>query len=147
MTATDPVDLAARALAHRDRSRVEVEERLARAGVSEEERGEALDTLERLGYLDDSRFARTRAEALAARGYGDAYIRHDLEQKGVSGETSDDAIGSLEAESDRARALAARLGSTPKTVAQLARKGFDRDSLQGLADREGRDSWPFGHDL
>ena len=58
----DPVELAARALQHRDRSRRELDERLARAGVGDSERADALDTLERVGYVDDARFA-----ALACR--------------------------------------------------------------------------------
>jgi SOS response regulatory protein OraA/RecX len=41
----DPVELAARALQHRDRSRRDVDERLARAGIDEERRNDALDTL------------------------------------------------------------------------------------------------------
>ena len=53
----DPIDLAARALHHRDRSRRELDDRLARAGVDDDERADALDTLERVGYVDDGRFA------------------------------------------------------------------------------------------
>ena len=56
--------------------------RLERRGVGAAEREQALETLERIGYVDDERFARTRAEQLAARGSGDALIRHDLERAG-----------------------------------------------------------------
>ena len=54
---SDPIDLAARALRHRDRSRSQVDERLARAGVEDDRRADALDALERIGYVDDVRFA------------------------------------------------------------------------------------------
>ena len=93
-----PIELAARALQHRDRSRRELDDRLARAGVGDEERADTLDTLERVGYVDDARFAAARAEALAGRGYGDAAIRHDLEAHGIDAEGADEAIGVLESE-------------------------------------------------
>ena len=125
----DPIDVAARALRHRDRSRAQVDARLARAGVGEEEREEALETLERVGYVDDARFAQARAAALAARGLGDLAIRHDLEQAGVGAERVAAAVAGLEPESERARAVASRLGRTAKTAAQLARKGFSEDAI------------------
>jgi len=53
-----PIEIAARALRHRDRSRRQLDERLARAGVDEARRAEALETLERVGYVDDGRYAR-----------------------------------------------------------------------------------------
>jgi regulatory protein len=134
----DPVELAARALQHRDRSRREVDARLARAGVDEERRAETLETLERVGYVDDERFARARAGALADRGYGDEWIRHDLAGHGVEGEAADEAIASLEPERERAVALIARLGPGVKTAAYLSRKGFGEDALElAVADTEG----------
>jgi len=132
----DPIDVAARALRHRDRSRAQVDARLARAGVGEEQRVEALETLERVGYVDDARFAQTRAATLAARGFGDLAIRHDLEESGVGAEGVAGALAALEPESARARALAARLGRTPKTAAQLARKGFSEDAVEAAIGPE-----------
>jgi regulatory protein len=126
----DPIEIAARALQHRDRSRREVEERLARAGIDEERRNDALDTLERVGYVDDDRFAGARAGTLADRGYGDEWIRHDLGEHGVSAEASAEAIAGLVPESERAAAVVARLGRTRKTGAHLARKGFGADALE-----------------
>jgi regulatory protein len=126
----DPIEIAARALQHRDRSRREVEERLARAGIDERRRADALDTLERVGYIDDERFAGARAGALASRGYGDEWIRHDLAGHGVGAEAVAEAIAALEPEAERASALVERLGRTPKTGAQLARKGFGEDAVE-----------------
>jgi SOS response regulatory protein OraA/RecX len=126
----DPIDLAALALQHRDRSRREVERRLAAAGIDEEARTDALDTLERVGYVDDGRFATTRATALASRGYGDEWIRHDLGEHGVAPEAVAAAIGALVPEAERAAALVERLGRSAKTGARLARKGFGEDALE-----------------
>ena len=126
----DPIDIAARALAHRDRSRREIEERLARAGVEEQGRADALETLERVGYVDDERFAAARAAALAERGYGDAAIGHDLAAHGVDGEVAEPPSTGSTAEPTGHGALVDRLGRTAKTAAHLARKGFAEDSLE-----------------
>jgi regulatory protein len=128
----NPIDLAAKALRHGDRSRHEIDERLARAGIDEEARAESLATLERLGYVDDSRFAAGRAAALAGRGYGDVYIAGDLEQRGADPDSIAAALAELAPERLRARELAERLGATVKTAAQLARKGFTDESLEGI---------------
>jgi regulatory protein len=126
----DPIEIAARALRHRDRSRREVEERLARAGIDENRLTDALDTLERVGYVDDARFAGARAGALADRGYGDEWIRHDLAEHGVAPEAVAEAIGALVPEAERAAALVEQFGRTSKTGARLARKGFGEDALE-----------------
>ena len=130
MTDQDPIEIAARALQHRDRSRRDLEERLARAGIDEDRRNDALETLERVGYVDDERFAGARAAALADRGYGDELIRHDLGEHGVAAEAVAEAIEALVPEAERAALLVERLGRTPKTGAHLARKGFGQDALE-----------------
>jgi regulatory protein len=134
MPERDPIEIATRALTYRDRSRHEVDDRLARAGVDADDRLEALDTLERVGYIDDARFAAARAGALASRGYGDEWIRADLARHRVSAETAVAAIAALVPETERAAALVQRLGRTRKTGAQLARKGFGEESLEAALD-------------
>jgi SOS response regulatory protein OraA/RecX len=126
----DPIEIAARALRHRDRSRADIDARLDRAGIDEEQRGEALAALERIGYVDDERFAGGRAGALAARGFGNAAIRADLEQHAVEGEIVESALGSLAPEAARAAAIVAQRGRTPRTAALLARKGFSEESVE-----------------
>jgi SOS response regulatory protein OraA/RecX len=98
--------------------------------VDETARADALDTLERVGYVDDARFAASRAETLAARGYGDEGIRLLLEADGVGVEALDAALAGLEPEVERARRLVARLGRTPRVAAQLQRKGFGGDAVE-----------------
>jgi regulatory protein len=126
----DPIELAARALRHRERSRQEIDDRLAQAGVGEDERADALETLERVGYVDDARFARARAESLAGRGCGDAAIRADLEQQGLAAEAIGAALAGLVPEPTRAVALVERLGRTRSVAGRLARKGFAQESLE-----------------
>ncbi len=107
---TAPLDLAISALRFRDRSAAELEARLEQRGVGEAERVHALETLERIGYVDDERFARMRAEQLAERGSGDALIRDDLERRGLAADVVELAIGVLEPERERAARIAERRG-------------------------------------
>ena len=128
--ADSPLDAAVRALARRDLSTRQLDERLVRAGVSTAARREALETAERLGYLNDERFARGRAKALAERGLGDAAIAYDLEQAGVDESLVAPALGSLAPEPERAKCLASSLGGGFRAARALARKGFARESIE-----------------
>ncbi|MCW2977155.1 MAG: hypothetical protein JWM06_2436 [Actinomycetia bacterium] len=134
----DALARAARALRPRDRSRQALEHRLTEAGVPVRARDEALETLERVGLVDDARVAAARARSLAERAFGDAAIRFDLEHEGVAGELAEQAIAALEPERDRARALVERRGADAKTARWLASKGFDassvEDALGGFAE-------------
>jgi regulatory protein len=126
----DPIEVAVRSLRSHDRSRAEIDERLAKAGIGELERPEALERLERLGYVDDGRFAASRAAALAGRGHGDAAIRFDLRGRGLVEDVIETALAELAPEVERAVQLAEQLGRTPKTAARLRRKGFGADALE-----------------
>ncbi len=131
---SDPVDLAAKALQHRDRSRSQIDERLARAGVEDESRADALAALERIGYLDDARFAGQRAASLADRGYGDEAISALLTADGVTAAVAAAAVGALRPEAERAAEIVAKLGGpSPQTAARLARKGFGEDAVEAAA--------------
>jgi regulatory protein len=123
---------ATRALARRDHSAASLRAKLERAGVSEPAQAEALDTLTRAGYLDDGRFARDRAAQLAARGYGDDWIRADLEAQGIPAESIEPALADLEPEPERAAQEAASLGGGLGSARKLARRGFSEESLEPL---------------
>jgi len=127
---SEALGVAVRALQHRDRAAADVDARLERAGVGEDERRETLDALQRLGYVDDARFAASRAQALAARGHGDRAIRFDLQRQGVTSEDAEAAVAKLEPERARAEAIAARRGPGPATARYLARRGFGEDALE-----------------
>ena len=129
--------VATQSLRRRDRSEHELRERLEARGVRPAERDEAVGVLERAGLVDDGRFASSRATALAGRGYGDAAIRSDLEQRGVEGGAIEAALGSLEPERERAVREAKRLGGGVRAARGLARRGFDLDALDWVvADDE-----------
>jgi regulatory protein len=128
----DALDRAIRALARRDHSAASLRAKLARAGVSEHAQTDALETLERAGYLDDARFARDRAEQLAGRGYGDDWIRADLEAQGVSAERVADALAGLEHEAERAARQWLSLPGGVRGARTLARRGFAEETIEAL---------------
>jgi len=121
---------AAGALERRDLSEAELAERLARARVAPATSKETLSRLARSGAVDDERFARHRAEVLAERGSGDALIRHDLEQRGISAELVEVAVSDLAPERARAEQEVQKRGATLKTARHLAGKGFSEDSIE-----------------
>jgi regulatory protein len=127
---TDAVETALQALRHRDRTVAELDARLEERGVGAEARREALDRLERLGYVDDGRVAAARAEQLALRGVGDALIRHDLEGRGVEGEVIESALAALDPERDRALRIVAERGRSARTARYLASRGFADDAVE-----------------
>lgn len=105
-----------RALRYRDLSRRALAERLPASA-----REEALDALERSGYLDDARAAAGRAAALAARGWGDEAIRVRLEGEGFAGDALAAAVAGLEPEHERSRRLLAQ----GRNERWLAARGFE----------------------
>ena len=121
---------ATRALARRGHSAKRIAQRLERSGTAPRERELVVATLERAGLLDDGRFARSRAEQLAARELGDEAIVADLLRQGVDEQLARDAVAHLPPEADRAAAAAARRGPTAKTARYLARRGFAFDSIE-----------------
>ena len=126
----EALDLAVRALRHRDRAAADVDARLERAGVDEDERRETLEALQRLGYVDDERFAAARARTLAARGKADEAILFDLRRHGVTAEEAKVALATLEPERARAEAIVAARGPGLATARFLARRGFGADAVE-----------------
>jgi len=74
---------ALRFLQPRERSRAEVDHRLQRYGYVPSVITAAVEYLERLGYLDDQRFAQTFIREKSAGGWGPRRLREELYRKGV----------------------------------------------------------------
>jgi SOS response regulatory protein OraA/RecX len=129
----DAVEAALRALRARDVSVHDLERRLEARGFVAADRAAALETLQRTGLLDDERVAHNRARALASRGAGDRLIRHDLRRAGVDAELVEEAIGELEPEDVRAKAVVARRGGGSRTARYLAGKGFSDEIVADVA--------------
>jgi SOS response regulatory protein OraA/RecX len=120
---------ATAALRRRDRSALELRERLGDRGVAPAQRERTLASFASAGLVDDRRLARERAQALAARGSGDALIRDDLERRGVDREEIDAALAGLPSEAERAAAVVVRRGRGAKTARYLAARGFGEEAV------------------
>lgn len=148
------MEVAARFLATRPRTRWEIERRLRRAGTEESEIVAALDRLGELGYLDDAAFARWWGEQRDRHSpRGRRMIEAELRQRGVPREiiesyreehaeparTPED-VGLPGDEAERAReALAKHLRGRPmpedaraaqRVGMYLMRRGFDADVVR-----------------
>jgi SOS response regulatory protein OraA/RecX len=127
---SEALSVAARLLRARDVSRHVLAERLGRSNVDPTTTRETLETLARTGLVDDARFARSRAESLAGRGFGDAAIRHDLRGRGIAGDVVDASLEALDPELERARRVVERRGSGSRTARYLAGKGFGEEAVE-----------------
>jgi SOS response regulatory protein OraA/RecX len=127
---------ATRMLARRPLSRALLEERLKRKGVAPVDREEAADVLERAHYLNDRAYALDRARGLAGCGYGDAAVRHLLEQERLASELIREAVAALEPEVERARRIARSTPHRKKLLWRLTRRGFDPETVEQLAGEE-----------
>ena len=126
----EALDTAATALARRDRSIAELEARLEHRGVRPSERAAAVETMARLGYVDDERMAVDRAGNMASRGFGDEAIRFDLAGRGIEAELIAVALERLAPETERARAIVVRSESDLKAARALAAKGFSAETIE-----------------
>jgi regulatory protein len=128
--------VATRALARREHSVRSLRDRLLRGGVAGDEADDALEELQRVGLLDDGRYARERARVLAERGKGDTAIRVDLEQAGVDAGEIEAALAELDPETERAARIVDRRGATVATARLLASRGFDEAVVEALVAQD-----------
>ena len=83
----------ARYAAYQDRSRKELVQKLRDIGCPEESQEELLEELQRLGFWDEERFARSYVRGkFRQKGWGRMKIRQGLWSKGVEGELADLAL-------------------------------------------------------
>jgi regulatory protein len=131
-------DRALRLLSVRSRSRQELRQRLQQAGFERAEIDDALVDLERVGLVDDARFAREFVrDRVTTRLTGRRVIRTALRQKGVAAEVAEAALEEAGDDEERAVALATRraarlTGLPPETAYRrlydlLLRRGYAHD--------------------
>jgi SOS response regulatory protein OraA/RecX len=118
------------ALARRDLTSSELEQRLVRAGFPPHACVDAIARAADAGYLDDGRVAVERARRLAERDASDAAIRAELERRGIGEETVEAAVAALAPETERAERLARRLGGGARAARALSRKGYADDVVE-----------------
>jgi len=127
---------ATRALARREHSARSLAERLRRAGVGRDVADDVVEELQRVGLVDDGRFAAERARVLAEKGKGDAAIRFELARAGLESAEVDAAVDALAPERERAERVIARRGATPATARLLAGRGFDEEVVAAVVAPE-----------
>ena len=86
---------AVRIVAAANVSQRELQRRLIQKGQKPEDAAEAAQWLEALGALDDEKTARLLVQRGAAKGYGRARIRQELQQKGIPKDLWDQALAEL----------------------------------------------------
>jgi regulatory protein len=141
-------DAAMRALESRLHSRAELKKKLMRKEWGVPVIDGVLDDLQRLGYVDDARFAKTKAMSAAQyKHHGRRRAFMELLRSGVKGEVADRALDEVYEKTDSvavAKALAqkqaARLKRLDPMVARrrlvgmLQRRGFDYDAIKPVVD-------------
>jgi len=134
---------ALRVLERRDVSRKELVTKLTDKGVSPEEAGEAADWLERLGVVDDARYAGIVVRHYMAKGYGKARIQNELYRHGIGKELWEEALSQYrEPKETIDRLLRAKLKSAApdraelkKATDALLRRGFSWREISAAKDR------------
>jgi regulatory protein len=141
-------DAAMRFLAQRLHSRSELYRKLARREWGDAVIEHVLDELTRLGYIDDERFAKTKAQSAAQHkqhGRRRAFI--DLIRLGVKGDVADKALREVYNDADTlavarklAQKQASRLRNLDPVVARrrlvgmLQRRGFDYEDIRPVVE-------------
>jgi regulatory protein len=128
MRNSDAFAAALRLLTRREHSVRELAERLQRKGFDEEACCAAIARCRELGYVDDARFARSRARQLLQSGRAvDRRLLLDLQQHGIPEGQAREVVAELEREFPREAVLQA-----------LLERRFPRFDYQAADDRERR---------
>ncbi len=141
-------DAAMRSLESRLHGRSELKKKLMRKEWGEPVIDGVLDDLQRLGYIDDERFAKTMATSAAHyKHHGRRRAFMELLRRGVKGDVANRALDDVYDQSDStavarelAQKQAARLKKLEPMVARrrlvgmLQRRGFDYDAIKPVVD-------------
>lgn len=128
---------ALRLLTRRDHSRAELKAKLAPQAESAEQLDAVLDRLVSERLLSDDRYAVQRASARGQR-YGNARLRQELRQRGISDETIAEALPEAGDETERCRLIwQKKFGRPPespemraKQVRFLQYRGFSGEAIR-----------------
>jgi regulatory protein len=141
-------DHALRLLRSRLHSRAELARKLARKEYGQAVVDGVLDDLQRLGYLDDARFAQTRAAAAAEhKHHGRRRALLELRRSGVPDEIAEKALDDVYGRHDTAETArllaqkqAPRLRKLDPAVARrrlvcmIQRRGYEYDQIKPIVD-------------
>lgn len=140
---------AADLVGKRAMSRAGLEKKLREKGASEQEIRYAAEWMEAIGAIDDADYAAVLAHHYGQLGYGPAYVRQKLYEKGVPRDLWEDAIALLpEADGQIDAFLQNKLrGKTPdekekkRLTDALLRRGFSWGDVKSAINRLGAEIW------
>ena len=135
-------DLACRWLGRARLSETEVRARLTKIGFSDPTVEKTVSRLGELRFIDDCELARTRAQTLAVRGYGDAWIEHDLRGRGLPEDVVESAVAVLAPEVDRVSDWVERHGGdrdARRLLRSLLGRGFRPEDAECVLSAAGWD--------
>ena len=140
MASNDPRHIALAALSRREHSRLELTQKLKKAGFSHEDIEPLLEDLIKRNWLSEERFIEAFVRMRFNQNYGPLRIRYDLQQRGISGEMIANALLEYQDEwKESARSLKIRrfgenVSSDQKTKAKqmrfLSSRGFLPDHIR-----------------
>jgi regulatory protein len=148
----NPWATALRILTRRDHSQAELRKRLVDKGFDAEQIEATLQRCLDLGYLDDARYALTRAVSLMNQGRAVGHrVLADLRQRGVSEELAEQALAAARESCDEETLLAdllarrfrefnydtAAAGEKRRVVNFLQRRGFETGHILNHLMRKG----------
>jgi regulatory protein len=134
-------------LARREHTRAEMTRKLGPHSESPEQIDQLLDALAARGWLSETRFAESRANALA-RKFGSRKIEHDLRSRGVSAEIVEQALQRVLVEElvNCRAAWQRKFGALPQNAAErgrqarfLAGRGFSAEAVRRVLKRADTD--------
>ncbi len=143
---------AADLVGKRAMSRAGLEKKLREKGASEQEIRYAAEWMEAIGAIDDADYAAVLAHHYGQLGYGPAYVRQKLYEKGVPRDLWDDAVALLpEADEQIGAFLQNKLrGRAPdekekkRLTDTLLRRGFSWGDVKNALNRLGAEIWEDG---
>lgn len=141
----DALTQVTRLLASTDKTRAQLADALARRGYEPQKIDQALERAVALGYLDDTRVARRRAQADLKDGWAGEALLARLVHAGLDEQTARAAVQAEIAESgwsapEAAQALVkARKLSGAKGARFLASRGFEEDLVERVIGTGGFD--------
>lgn len=126
-------------LSRRDHSRLELRQKLCQKGGDRDEVEGLLEDFERLGYLDDRRFAENFVRYRSGKAWGRRRYQQELFKRGVVADIIAEVLESCpeidrEAQDEKLRRLVERETQkgkpADKIAASLARKGFSQPAIR-----------------
>jgi len=140
---------AADLVGKRAMSRRDLEKKLQAKGASETEARYAAEWLEAIGAIDDADYAAMLVRHYGNLGYGAAYVRQKLYEKGIPRELWDEAMDALpDAAEHIGRFLESKLhGALPdekekkRLTDALLRRGFSWGEVRSAWNALGSDTW------